>query len=111
VLISIWETSGHNTGFLAGAALDEALRWRAAKRGNLNDREREFIALSDRAGRSNRRQAVAIRVVSGAALAALIVSAAWFLYARTNVYQIRSILAANLEEAAFRSSPFFPVKA
>ena len=53
VFLSIWGTSGTNDGeaLLRGPALDEALKWRKSKDSDLNARERDFIAVSNRAGR------------------------------------------------------------
>jgi hypothetical protein len=104
VLKAIWEDSGDKAAFLSGIALHEAIRWRTAKADNLNEQEREFIALSERAGLSNRRQKIAIRALLYLALAALIAGVGWFSYTRTDSYQISRILSFNQEEQVFRTA-------
>jgi tetratricopeptide (TPR) repeat protein len=104
VLVSIWENSDH-TAFLSGAALKDALKWQGAKRDSLSTRELEFIDKSHQLERSGERHASEVRVlilVSVTVLiASLIAALGWLAYSRTETYQIKSILKANLEDSVF----------
>ena len=92
VFLSIWGTSGATGGeaLLRGPALDEALKWRNSKDSDLSAREREFIAVSNDAGR---RRVWTRRIAGAITIVALMAGLAWFGYAQTTRYQIDRVLA------------------
>ena len=78
-----WEAKSQ---LLVGPLLKEAQRWRRERNEDVNDRERQFIRESERQGRKTLQWAAA------AAALITVVSLGWWVWARTDRYQLNLIL-------------------
>jgi hypothetical protein len=102
VYVSEWErTEGNPSTLLTGILLEDAWRWTRTHGRLLNARERRFLDAS----RRRQKGSLAIRWMAAAVVTlAVTVAAGYWLWTRTDVYQVRqAIVNASLRDAVYAS--------
>jgi hypothetical protein len=94
-----WEAAGREDEgtLLRGRLASEAQTWLRSRRAELSAAEREYI---EKSGAAVSRFRTVWRTAAAAAIVAGMISLAWFLWSRTDQYNIDRILAKDWEETA-----------